>query len=151
MKQKIRPVTVFPGSTFFVWALGLSLGACVGCGSDEPHEGGDHEEESEGTPTGSTCPTDSTLTYDSFGQEFMESYCTRCHSSALEGVARNGAPDDHNFDTIGGIRATEPEHLDGQAAAGPDATNELMPPDGMALPSAAARRDLGEWIACGLP
>ena len=35
-----------------------------------------------------------------FGENFMASYCTRCHSGSLSGSARNGAPNDHNFETL---------------------------------------------------
>ncbi len=104
--------------------------------------------EADPTPTGSTCPPDSTLTYENFGADFMEAYCTRCHSRELIGLERHGAPDDHNFDPLEGI-LDEAEHVDSYAAAGPDATNTLMPPSGDS-PSEDERRDLGEWIACEL-
>lgn len=100
--------------------------------------------------TGSTCPSSSTLSYDSFGKSFMDRYCVRCHSSTLTGSERNGAPSDHDFDTLEGLRATEPEHIDEQAAAGPDHVNTAMPP-GDPRPSEAERRELGEWVACGMP
>src|SRR6185295_10619510 len=93
----------------FFWA---SIALCaVACG--------DPVEETEGGPTGSVCPDDSTLTYESFGRAFMTAYCTRCHSSTLEGSSRQGAPSDHDFDTLEGIEATPAEHIDEEAAAGP--------------------------------
>lgn len=101
------------------------------------------------TPSGAECPEESTLTWDSFGKPFVEKYCTRCHSSALSGSARQGAPNDHNFDTVEGIRA-ELEHVDGQAAAGPDVVNTGMP-IGSPTPTEDERRQLGEWLACGAP
>jgi len=112
----------------------------AGCSSDDPEAGA----------TGSACPSSSTLTYDGFGKRFMDRYCVRCHSSALTGSARNGAPSDHNFDTLEGLHATEPEHIDEQAAAGPARVNTAMPPDDP-RPSEAERRELGEWVACGMP
>jgi hypothetical protein len=42
------------------------------------------------------------------------------------------------------------EHIDEQAAAGPDHVNTSMPPSGP-RPSEAERRQLGEWLACGAP
>ncbi|HEX5100693.1 MAG TPA: hypothetical protein VFV94_14385, partial [Polyangiaceae bacterium] len=97
----------------------LGLLAAVACS--------DPAEEDPGGPTGATCPETSVLTYESFGRAFMSNYCTRCHSSMLSGSARNGAPSDHNFDTLAGIRATPAEHIDEEAAAGPQNVNTSMP------------------------
>lgn len=123
--------------------LALALAALSSCGSDKAAA-------DSGGPSGAVCPTGSTLTYDTFGQAFMEDYCTRCHSSALTGAARNGAPSDHDFDTLAGIQDTEVEHLDEQAAGGPDGVNTIMPPTG-SKPTEAERRQFGEWLACGTP
>lgn len=125
--------------------LALALGSLVfatgsGCSSDE------HDEEGEGIGTQSTCPASSQLTYESFGKPFMEAYCTRCHSSAKTGSARQGAPEGHDFDTLGGILVVA-EHIDENAAAGPAAMNTEMPPTDP-KPSEQERRDLGEWLAC---
>jgi uncharacterized membrane protein len=79
----------------------------------------------------------------------MASYCTRCHSSSLQGAARNGAPSDHDFDSLAGIQAMA-EHIDEWAAAGPERVNTAMPPSG-SKPSEAERRQLGEWLACDAP
>jgi mono/diheme cytochrome c family protein len=126
--------------------LALTLVAVSSCGSDS-------EGSASGGPTGALCPTTSDLAYDSFdngfGRAFMEQYCTRCHSSMLAGAARNGAPSDHDFDSLAGIRMAS-EHIDEQAAAGPDHVNTSMPPSGP-RPSEAERRQLGEWLACGAP
>jgi uncharacterized membrane protein len=119
-------------SRWIVVAL-LALG-CGGGGSSGP------------TATGSTCPDGSTLSYENFGRDFMERYCTRCHSSELSRAERMGAPLFHDFDTFEGIFQVE-GHVDEQAAAGPDATNRFMPPDGE-MPTDEERRQLGEWIAC---
>lgn len=107
------------------------------------------EDEVFGPPTESVCPTGSTLTYANFGKPFMESYCTRCHSSELTGSARMGAPSFHDFDSNFGVKAVW-MHVDETSAAGPAATNTGMPPDG-AKPTKAERLQLGEWIACGMP
>ncbi len=103
-----------------------------------------------GPPTEAECPpAGSTLTYGNFGKPFMESYCTRCHSSELVGSARKGAPSFHDFDSLFGVKAVS-EHVDETTASGPASTNTGMPPDG-AKPTAAERKQLGEWIACGMP
>lgn len=104
-----------------------------------------------GEPSGTSCPPDSTLSYETFGQAFMAQYCTRCHSSSLAGAARNGAPSDHDFDTLEAIRAVGADHIDRAAAAGPAGVNTVMPPAGNPQPSEEERRLLGEWLACGMP
>ena len=102
-----------------------------------------------GPHTDATCPPASPLTYNNFGQPFMEAYCTRCHAQTLHGSARMGAPSLHDFDTWYGIRAFI-DHIDETTASGPAATNESMPPYG-AAPTLAERTSLGEWLACGAP
>jgi hypothetical protein len=94
------------------------------------------------------CPPDRP-TWETFGEVFMTSYCTRCHTSSLSGSARRGAPSDHNFDTAASVR-TETRHVHADAGAGPDYVNTKMPPDGLA-PSADERRRLTEWLLCGTP
>lgn len=76
----------------------------------------------------------------------MESYCTRCHSDMLQGADRNGAPPEHDFNTLDGILLWI-DHVDGMAAAGPDAVNSDMPPSGP-FPTEEERLQLGEWLAC---
>jgi uncharacterized membrane protein len=105
--------------------------------------------EEDGTPSGAECPDGSTLTWDTFGRQFLADYCTRCHSSELSGAQRQGAPNDHNFDSVEYVRA-EIEHTDAEAAAGPDAVNTSMPIGGP-TPTEDERRKLGEWLACGAP
>lgn len=103
-----------------------------------------------GPPTESVCPQGSTLTWDNFGQAFMERYCTRCHSSELKGAARQGAPSFHDFDTRFGVKGVA-NHVDETTASGPAATNTGMPPSGGAKPTLEERQQLGEWIACDVP
>lgn len=122
-------------------AAALSLAFLpLGCSSDN---GGQTEE---GGATLSVCPESDPPSYESFGRSFMASYCTRCHSSAVSGAARFGAPDDHNFDSLEGVLDAT-EHIDELAAAGPAGINESMPESGPS-PSEAERRRLGEWLAC---
>lgn len=108
-----------------------------------------HSHEQIGPPTGATCPTPQALTYDSFGRAFMQSYCLRCHSASATGGARQGAPSDHNFDSINDIRSLA-DHIDQYAGAGPAAVNTAMP-RGTPTPTEAERRKLAEWLACGAP
>jgi len=122
-------------------ALALLLGACS-------HES--DPAEPSGLATGSTCPSRSELTYENFAAGFMNRYCTRCHAASLSSSQRRGAPSDHNFDTLDGLRMTDVEHIDEQAAAGPATENTAMPPDGP-RPTTEERRELGEWLACGMP
>jgi hypothetical protein len=119
-------------------ALALAL-AAIGC-TDPPLFG---------PPTQSECPPGSTLTWDSFGRQFMEDHCTRCHHSALRGEARQGATSFHDFDTVSGVRVVK-LHIDETSAAGPAATNTSMPPDSPE-PTLDERRLLGEWLACDAP
>ena len=93
-----------------------------------------------GDSTGSTCPTDSTLTYANFGQAFMRDHCLACHAS-------NG-PESPKFDTLAQVQASKGD-IDRSAAAGPNAVNTYMP-DGSSV-AEADRRKLGEWLACGAP
>lgn len=118
--------------------VGLAIAVTAACGSGD----------ADPTPTGSTCPPGSTLTYENFGADFMGAYCTRCHASDRHGEDRHDAPLYHDFDTFDGIIVVA-DHVDEYAAAGPDATNTLMPPDGTA-PSEEERLQLGEWLACEL-
>jgi uncharacterized membrane protein len=99
--------------------------------------------------SGAVCTATSTLTYESFGQPFMQSYCLRCHSEAVAAADRHGAPSDVNLDTLDEVRM-HAGHIDEHAAAGEERINTEMPPDGSA-PSVEERRLLGEWLACGAP
>ncbi len=113
--------------------------AVLGCGEDgtggdgglEPLEGRD-------------CPPDSFLTYENFGEGFMRSWCTGCHSSYLGDGDRQDAPLGTDFDTREGIEAWR-ERI--YARAG-DA-NDTMPPAGG--PPADDRILLADWLTCGMP
>src|SRR6476646_370872 len=81
------------------------------------------------TPTKAVCPDPDpgTLTWASFGQQFMVTYCNDCHSSTLVHAQRNGAPLYHDYDTLMGVLQI-PDHIDSYSGAGPAADNTLMPP-----------------------
>ena len=99
------------------------------------------------TPSGATCPPDSSLTYENFGGDFFSKYCTRCHSATLTGEARHSAPTGRNYDTREEVQADIGE-IDEEAAAGPNSVNTGMPKDAP-FPTDDERRMLGEWLACG--
>jgi hypothetical protein len=127
-----------------VVVLGVGSNACSS--EDEPNcpeEGGGQK-----AVTGATC-NGSPLTYENFGRQFMETYCTECHSNTLSGdEARHCAPSGkHNYDTLALILA-DFEHVDKYAAAGPSSVNNAMPPKGEMIPTEQERRDLGTWLAC---
>jgi hypothetical protein len=88
------------------------------------------------------CPEDSFLTYENFGEPYMRSYCTGCHSSMLEGENRGGAPSAVNLDDLDAVR----EHA-GRVWARAADQNATMPPAG--APGDEERALLGEWLACG--
>ncbi len=114
----MAPLSRVP-SLLLALLLPLSFVALPGC--EEDHDDGHSHKGS-----GAECKEGSTLTWDSFGEKFMTDYCTRCHSSSLAGAARLGAPSDHNLDTVLDVRE-QIEHIDEQAAAGPDRVGTAMP------------------------
>jgi hypothetical protein len=96
--------------------------------------------------TGSVCPAGSTLTYDGFARPFFDTYCAKCHSTANEGAFRQGAPIGLDWDDYGSIEA-HAKDIDAMAAAGPRATNTVMPTFAP-RPTLGERIQLGEWLAC---
>jgi len=140
----------------YLFACGIAmltgLSGLSACNDDDAADHGhgpdDHNAEV-GPMTGATCPDGSTLTYDSFGKKFMQDYCLGCHSSSVKGAARNGAPDDHNFDSLAEISLLK-NHIDELAGSGPEATNDIMPPAQVTKkPTLEERKKLSEWLACG--
>jgi uncharacterized membrane protein len=100
------------------------------------------------TPSGATCPSDNAPTYDNFGREFMQTYCTSCHSR--DAVNRHGAPADQNYDTEDDIRA-HAAAIDAEAASGPNGTNTAMPDMSGPVhtpPNDQDRAVLGQFLAC---
>jgi cytochrome c5 len=133
-------------------AAGLLLGPPA-CGDGDEHGGDEHGGDEHGgeATSGASCPPDSLLTYESFGREFMATYCTSCHADGINSSARRGAPNDYNFDTLEDIQEVGAGHLDQLSAAGDARVNDAMPPPGFEpQPSEVERRRLGEWLACGV-
>lgn len=83
-----------------------------------------------------------TLTYENFAADFFDSYCLRCHSEDLTGLARSGAPSSVNFDTLDLIR----ERLDRIGIRAGSAGS--MPPS-EPFPTSTERAQLLNWIDCG--
>jgi len=120
----------------------------LGCGGD-PATNPPPAPEDPGPATGSVCPTDQTLTYENFGMAFFADYCTHCHSTNPPDGTRYGAPRGLDWDVLETVRA-HADQIDKMAAAGPDATNTIMPPRNP-RPNDDQRRQLGEWLECGAP
>ena len=130
----------------------LVLALAIGCGGDDDdHDHGEDDHGGQvGPETGTECPDGGTaLTYENFGQQFVSTYCLRCHSVDVEGDDREDAPSDHNFDTRFECEALA-DHMDQKAGSGPDSTNEEMPPSAP-RPTTEERAMLSEWLACGAP
>ena len=137
-----------------------SLLAAIGCGSVSDLTGSGNK--SKATPTytpilvpGRTCPTGSVLTWENFGEAFLLSHCTGCHSSQLDGSGpppgnRQGAPVGIDFDTYELTREFAVQ-IYNQAAD----TNALMPPkDNIPVDNPVSvddREALGDWVACNMP
>lgn len=90
------------------------------------------------------CPDHSTLTYESFGEPFLNVWCNGCHSSEMPEGMRGKAPLGVDFDDIELVRSQTSRIW---ARAGDH--NATMPPVGG--PEAEERTNLGEWLACGAP
>ncbi len=100
------------------------------------------------------CPPNSALTHRSFGDGFLRTWCTGCHSSTLATKDRQGAPEDLNLDSATlykpHARAVyDRAVLEAHTAATDPKSASPMPPAGV-VPEADRRR-LSEWIACGSP
>lgn len=108
--------------------LGVMTAGVVmaGCGGEEQPEG---------------C-ADSALTYETFGEAFLTSWCRGCHSRDLAEELRQGAPLEVNFNTRADAR------MRGRRAAFLVGDARTMPPAGG--PSESERALLVEWMSCGV-
>lgn len=88
-------------------------------------------------------PAGTTLSYDSFGREFMSTHCQRCHG--MPSKDRQGAPSGYDFGSRDDVLRYR-ERIFSRAAA----DNTTMPP-GPDDPPEAEREKLAEWLACGAP
>jgi hypothetical protein len=106
-----------------------SVADAGGYDAAQPDAGGGGGSDS-GTP-GNQC---STLTYNSFGQQFLSSYCTGCHGAV--GAVR-------------GIRLDTLENLVSRKGGAKSAVLSGAMPQGTNRPSTADRERFGQWIDCG--
>lgn len=87
-----------------------------------------------GTPTEASCDQSLELSWETFGKDFMDAYCVRCH----------GALDSQSY--VQSHRGL----IDELAGIGPHAANRQMPQSGLA-PNDDERQLLATWLACGAP
>ncbi len=123
--------------------LAPALGACV---EGEPSEAGDTGGmEGQATDTGPQgpveCDTAPVVTYDTFGQGFLRTYCQGCHSAAVED--RKGAPEESVFDTRDQASAWADRIL---ARSIPAEGVAPMPPVGGITPEDLERAQV--WLTC---
>jgi len=91
------------------------------------------------------CPTSgTTLTYQNFGEPFLDEWCNSCHSAKLG--ERRGAPEEVVFDDVDDVRKWK-ERIFERSALG----NDSMPPGNDDDPPSSDRKKLAEWLACGAP
>ena len=122
-----------------------ALALCAGCSGEQ--DATEIEPASKPGPSGAVCPSQSELTYETFAADFFDSYCVRCHQTALDAGSRHGAPRSINYDSLEAVMAVPAENIDVMAAAGPAQWNTFMPPSAPS-PSHSEREKLGEWLAC---
>ena len=104
----------------------LFLGFLAGCAPEEVQ---------------SDCTHDPPLSYASFGQGFMTSYCTGCHHSLLPDGQREGAPMGVDLDTYADVQQWAE-----RIVARVETEENPMPPGGG--PRADEIVNIREWIAC---
>lgn len=114
-----------------VVSITASLFTVAGCGGDE-----DAEDLGE-------CPPSSEA-QQSAGRLVLNNNCLSCHSSQLTGVARQGAPEEYNFDKLDVVRS-EVGEIYGEVEEGE------MPPAPATKITGQDLENLRIWLACGAP
>lgn len=90
------------------------------------------------------CPPNGTsLTYDNFGKDFLDTHCQGCHGTTSGD--RKGAPIGYDFGDPQSAHKYRERIFDRAAAS-----NTTMPP-GPDDPPAIERARLADWLACGAP
>ena len=89
------------------------------------------------------CPPESFLSWENFGEPFLLSQCTGCHSSDLPEGTRQNAPLGVDLDGYDNARAW------GSRIFIRAAMNTTMPPAFIDIP--AERELLAEWLRCDAP
>ena len=90
------------------------------------------------------CPSGTLLTYENFGQGFMENYCTSCHSRELSVTERGGAPENANFEQKDDIAVWRFPIYSTMFSKVP-----TMPPQ-TEVPAYKLQL-MNEWLRCGAP
>ena len=111
-----------------LFAIVLGLTACVG---EEPI--------SEDVPDPECGDSTPLVTWETFGEGFLSTYCQGCHASTT--LDRQGAPDGITFDTEAESIAIRSTILNAAAA-----TTPTMPPNGG--PNEDDRQLLNVWLTC---
>lgn len=112
-------------------------------GSERNDAGNEHKDAGHSERDASAATTDAggascaTLSYASFGMQFMTTYCTSCHTGA-------GAKHGVQLDTLAGVQKSK-DAIKRTTVAG---TNMPMGAQGAQL-SASDRQKLGQWLDCG--
>ncbi len=97
------------------------------------------------TPTFLNCPKGTYLSYENFGEAFLATHCTTCHSHVLAADARAGAPVRVNLDRLEDIARWRTMIR----IVASDSRTAKMPPQGKV--SNEERKLLREWLDCGAP
>lgn len=87
------------------------------------------------------CPTDSAAA-EAAGQKIIEAQCVYCHGSQAVGSARQGAPDDLNFDKLDTVKAEAAEMYE-------ETESGAMPPGSAAKITGTDLENVRVWLACG--
>jgi len=93
------------------------------------------------------CGRDVPLTYDGWGQTFLDTHCNGCHSSLVPDAQRRGAPPGVDFDTYGGVLQFV-ERIDDRVIVAPQEERSQMPPGGG--PTEEELQMLHEWLECSV-
>ena len=118
----------------------LALLAACGAEDDSGSSGG----EETGLPAElGSCADGTALTWTEAGPIFGQR-CAGCHSSALAGADRQGAPAPINYDT------PEDAVVNAFVTWGSISSGAMPLPDAAALPAAEAA-EIWEWLSCGGP
>ena len=89
-----------------------------------------------GVDAGGACAS---LSYESFGKAFLQKYCVGCHQG-------KAPPDGIDLTTVANVKKNKRE-IEAHAVRTP--RSKPMPPPTAPQPTAAERKRLGEWLACG--
>jgi uncharacterized membrane protein len=131
-----------------VLMLCISGAGFVACGSDDtadsPSNTDDDDDNDNGGDADDTVDcTGEVPTYDTFGEDFVGTYCSSCHAASVTGADRMSAPTDYVFDTLEQIAAKADEMAS-------EIHTKAMPYGPSSLkPSDEERNKAVTWLKCG--